>query len=492
MTTPTTTPHNPNSAEGVPPSDFPQGSPTSRGGKTSAKRSAIEAKALGNAVSGQSVANYEVIFEGFAAKGIPMEDVLPRENVFTFHAWRALGRVVRRGEHGVQVVTIIPCTKKDPLTGEEIPVRKVKTTTVFHISQTELLTTYYQARQSDERNHDLGDAAPGSRPADPEQALGHHQDDGRGSRAGSASSQASHPSPLGFPGAGGRCVPALDLRGNQEGQGDHEPANAGTAKALNSYEAKQAARKERFEERAVKARAKSTSIYQHARSMGEAIPFGQPILVGHHSERRDRNYRARITKTYEAAFALDDKAQHYAAKAAGVGKGGVSSDDPDAVEKLQRQLAEVEAAQERMTAANKAIRVHKKDGEAAQIAALASLGIARTAAISLLQDGRAFPSYALQNNNANARRIRLRIAELESRRAAVPVEVEGEGYTYKEDPEENRVMFCFAGKPAAEVRDVLKRHAFRWSPTRDAWVRQLNNAARWAGQEVRKALDSKR
>jgi len=36
MTTPTTTPHNPNSAEGVPPSDFPQGSPTSRGGKTSA------------------------------------------------------------------------------------------------------------------------------------------------------------------------------------------------------------------------------------------------------------------------------------------------------------------------------------------------------------------------------------------------------------------------------------------------------------------------
>ena len=55
------------------------------------------------------------------AKGIPEADIKPRENVFTFDAWRALGRSVKRGEHGVRVVTFIEGTTKerDPATGEE-------------------------------------------------------------------------------------------------------------------------------------------------------------------------------------------------------------------------------------------------------------------------------------------------------------------------------------------------------------------------------------
>lgn len=98
-----------------------------------------QAQALANATSGASVANYPAIFEGFAAKGVPVEEIRPRENVFTFNAWKALGRVVKRGEKGVRVVTVIPCTKKDPETGDEKPVRKPKATTVFHVSQTEPL-----------------------------------------------------------------------------------------------------------------------------------------------------------------------------------------------------------------------------------------------------------------------------------------------------------------------------------------------------------------
>ena len=39
----------------------------------------------------------------FAAKGIPPESILPRVNVLTFWAWKALGRSVRNGEHGVRV-----------------------------------------------------------------------------------------------------------------------------------------------------------------------------------------------------------------------------------------------------------------------------------------------------------------------------------------------------------------------------------------------------
>ncbi|KLB51195.1 conjugal transfer protein TraC, partial [Xanthomonas euvesicatoria] len=120
---------------------------------------------------------------------------------------------------------------------------------------------------------------------------------------------------------------------------------------MNSYEAKLEARRERLLTRAQEANKNADSLHKKARSMAGAIPFGQPILVGHHSESRDRNYRERIHKTFGKAFAEMDNAQHYASKAAAVGTGGVSSDDPDAVAKLRKELQAMEASQERMKAA---------------------------------------------------------------------------------------------------------------------------------------------
>ena len=96
-------------------------------------------EALVRAVSGQSLSNFPAIFEGFTAKGIPEAEIKPRENVFTFDAWKALGRVVRRGEHGVKVVTFIECTKEDKDSGVKESFRRPWRTTVFHISQTEPL-----------------------------------------------------------------------------------------------------------------------------------------------------------------------------------------------------------------------------------------------------------------------------------------------------------------------------------------------------------------
>jgi len=98
-------------------------------------------EALTRAISGQSFSNFPAIFQGFAAKGIPESEIKPRENVFTFDAWKALGRVVRRGEHGAKVVTFIDCKSKetDPDTGERKLIRRPWTTTVFHVSQTDPL-----------------------------------------------------------------------------------------------------------------------------------------------------------------------------------------------------------------------------------------------------------------------------------------------------------------------------------------------------------------
>lgn len=49
-------------------------------------RAEMQNKALNNAVTGVSLANYQAIFEGFAVMGINAADVVPRENVFTFNA----------------------------------------------------------------------------------------------------------------------------------------------------------------------------------------------------------------------------------------------------------------------------------------------------------------------------------------------------------------------------------------------------------------------
>ena len=103
------------------------------------KREDAAMNALQNAISHESTMNYESIFAGFMEKGINPEDILPRQNVFTFNAWRALGRTVRRGEHGVKVATWVPYTKKNKETGEDESGRRPVTTTVFHISQTDVL-----------------------------------------------------------------------------------------------------------------------------------------------------------------------------------------------------------------------------------------------------------------------------------------------------------------------------------------------------------------
>ena len=64
-------------------------------------RSQITVEALRNAVARESSMNYETMYEGFDAMDIPMDDVVPRENVFTYSARIAPGRQVRNGEHGV-------------------------------------------------------------------------------------------------------------------------------------------------------------------------------------------------------------------------------------------------------------------------------------------------------------------------------------------------------------------------------------------------------
>jgi hypothetical protein len=104
----------------------------------------MQAEALDNARNGQSVMNYAAIFQGFTAMGIAEADIEPRVNVLTFHAWKAVGRSVKKGQHGVKVCTFVPI--KDKETGE-VTGRRAHTTVVFHITQTEE-TSAWEARRA--------------------------------------------------------------------------------------------------------------------------------------------------------------------------------------------------------------------------------------------------------------------------------------------------------------------------------------------------------
>lgn len=266
----------------------------------------------------------------------------------------------------------------------------------------------------------------------------------------------------------------------------------------NPYETRLEARRERLEARADKAAGNARAKFDRAMSHIAGIEPGQPILVGHHSERRHRRDLERHDNAMRAAIAEDKKAAHYADRAAAVGTGGISSDDPEAVDKLNAKLARLEAAQAFMVEANRHVR-RVKAGKAEISAVTARLQELRPnwtddQSRELMSPdfcGRTgFPSYATSNNNAEIHRVKARIATLQRAAEAEHKETEHpSGVRVVEDPEANRLRLYFPGKPDDATRAALKSFGFRWARSEGAWQRHLSNAARWAAESVLAKLE---
>ena len=255
---------------------------------------------------------------------------------------------------------------------------------------------------------------------------------------------------------------------------------------MNTYEERQAARKARYEARAAAAVAESTERADRSHKMASAIPFGQPV----HGV-RDRSYRDKIGKQMDKAVEAGRKAAYWQRKAEAVGLGGISSDDPDAVKKLTTKLEKRTKQQDYMKAVNAALRL--KD-TAKGNARLEGLGMGPDEIAARRQPnefGRigVFPRWMLSNNSSEIRRIKQRIEALgkAQEREDEAEDIETDLYTYR--IEDNRVQFIFEGKPEPAVRGILKRYAFRWSPSRGAWVRQATTNGVYAAKRVRKELD---
>jgi hypothetical protein len=239
-----------------------------------------------------------------------------------------------------------------------------------------------------------------------------------------------------------------------------------------TYAERREARKDRLKARAAKLQAEAERRIAKSREMASSIPFGQPILVGHHSEGRDRRYRAKIESGFRKGYDTLAKASEVERRASAIGTGGISSDDPEAVTKLKAELAALEQRQEAMKAANAAWR---KAGNK----------IGRQADGSW-RDG-PHPDYEITNNGANIRRIKQRIEHLGRLAVREAQDVTVGDVRIVENKDLNRLQVFFPGKPADDIRRLLKSYGFRWSPSEGAWQRQISNAAlHWAKHIARK------
>ena len=257
------------------------------------------------------------------------------------------------------------------------------------------------------------------------------------------------------------------------------------------YQERREARAERLAARAVKRREDAEATSARARQMQDRIPFGQPILVGHHSERGHRRDLERInglyTKSAESLDAADAAERSLEAMAS---NRAISSDDPESLDRLKAKLAHIEANRVKAVDINKAIRKAKGDNAKA-LAALQALGYSPADSAALLTPdfcGRTgIPPYKLTNWGSEARRVKQRIESLETKasREPMPDEVIGDVTITERD---NRVQLFFPGKPSDEIRARLKSNGFRWSPTAGSWQRMPSAWAWHVAREIAKAV----
>ena len=219
---------------------------------------------------------------------------------------------------------------------------------------------------------------------------------------------------------------------------------------------------------------------QASHAATDGIPFGQPIL-GHHSEGRHRRALARSDNAMRRSIEHDKKADYYRNKAAGVGKAGISSDDPEAVTKLLAKIANAEKSQQAMKAANKIIR-NKKLTDDEKMEQLVEFKITTRKILEPDFCGRiGFPDYELKNNNANIRRMKQRVEQLRQAPTETTTEKIG-AVEIVNKADLNRTQVFFPDKPSAEIRQLLKSHGFRWSRYEGAWQRHISTQAQyWAG-----------
>ncbi len=150
-------------------------------------------------------------------------------------------------------------------------------------------------------------------------------------------------------------------------------------------------------------------------ALADRIPLGQPILLGHHSQRRAERDRDRIERGTRDSIEHTNKAHEFQQRAENIeaaAEHAIYSDDPDALARLRERIAELESERDTIKAYNAACR----KGTADATTLPPKLARELVSSIRVWGEGQCaggrFPAYTLRNLSANISRNRKRLEKL--------------------------------------------------------------------------------
>lgn len=220
---------------------------------------------------------------------------------------------------------------------------------------------------------------------------------------------------------------------------------------------------------AEKAEQRSHAEWEKSRDIVKHIPPGQPILVGHRSEKHHRKTLERAEAAGFRAIDAEKLSKHHRDKAAGLSdylESAIFDDDPDAIERIQQKIDNLEKQHAIMLAVNKICR-NKKLDEFAKISAIVDLGLSESAAKEAVHPSESwqsvgFDSYVLSNNNANIRRYKERLVTLKKKLERKAAAESAENGVFIETLASGFCRVTFAEKPEREIINSLKAAGFYW------------------------------
>jgi hypothetical protein len=242
-------------------------------------------------------------------------------------------------------------------------------------------------------------------------------------------------------------------------------------------------RRERLERRLEKretwagsASSKSATEFQKAHTALDGMT-GEPIHVGHHSEKRHRAALEKSDSSMRRGVEASHRSAGHADKAANIARQldrTVFSDDANAIEKIEARIATHERLADEMNKINKAWKKAKgsPDERAVQLVAdgVCSEKVAANAAQTMRQFACLKAPLDMTNLRARIRTDRKRIEEVREYRARLGRAIAAGGVVIEGG---EWVQVTFAEKPENEVLDALREAGFRWSG--GGWIGKREN-----------------
>lgn len=150
--------------------------------------------------------------------------------------------------------------------------------------------------------------------------------------------------------------------------------------------------------------------------------------------------------------------------------------------------------QETMKQSNKIVK--GKGTKEEKLKALEAIGVPQEVAVKLFEPSFTneigFMKYQLTNNGATIRRLTKELEEEQRYQEKSETEFNApEGVRVEANTELERVMLFFDGKPEEDIRNILKKNAFKWSPKNGAWQRILTDNAIIATKRMLERMNQK-